>query len=207
MTIHRFALVLALVFTSLAGLAEAQAPVYPREIRGYKVERAVVELKKDKKQPVTEADEDALLRLGEPRFGDTTPLGISVEVPIVVSPVKQKGHVDFMMFEEVVVNGTSVDIDEYQREFDLPNEKPLTLKDPLKIYINLPGVVLTAIGEWGNSKETWLITGRIYACGKFNKSILKFKRCIPIELKLNFPNPLKQRADKPSPQNLNGTSK
>jgi len=194
MIIHRFALVLVSVFAPFAGLAEAQGPVYPREIRGYKVERAVVELKKDKKQPVTEAEEDALVRLGDPRLVRATPLGLSVEVPIVISAVKQKGHVDFMMFEEIVVNGTLVEIDEHQREFDLPNNKPQTLNEPLKIFINLPEVVFTAIGEWGNSKETWLITGRIYVCGKFNKSIFKFKRCIPIELKLNTPNPLRKQS-------------
>jgi hypothetical protein len=188
---QRFLITLALLVTYLVATGVAQVPVYPKEIRGYKVERAVVELKKDPKNPATDADEGSLLRLGDPQLVRATPLGISLEVPIIVSAVKQKGHVDFLIFEDVVVNGTSVEIDEYQREFDLPNKKPLTLKEPLKFYIYLPGVVFAALDEWSNSKETWLITGRVYVFGKFNKSIFKFKRCIPIELKMSVPNPLR----------------
>jgi hypothetical protein len=187
-------MVFVLLFTpAWVGLATAQAPVYPKEIRGYKVERAVVELKKDPKQPSTDLDEDALLRLGDPKLVRATPLGITIEVPIVVSPVKQKGHVDFLVFEDMAVNGTSVEIDEYRQKFDLPNKKPLTLNDPLKLYISLPGAVFTAIDDWSNSKETWPLTGRVYVFGNFNKSIFKFKRCIPVELKMTIPNPLRKQ--------------
>jgi len=196
MTIRNLFIALLLLVNASAWSAIAQAPAYPKEIRGYKIERAVVELKKDPKQTagdVPAADEDALLRLGDPKMNGVTPLGITLEVPIVVSPVKQKGHVDFLMFEDVTVNGTSVEIDEYQHSFELPNKKPLTLNEPLKIYINLPGVLFGALGEWSNSKETWVITGRVYVFGKFNKSFLKFKRCIPVELKMNVPNPIRKQ--------------
>jgi hypothetical protein len=181
---------MSLLLSPLAALG--QQPPYPKEIRGYKVERAVVELKKDPKQPTTDLDEDGLLQFGDPKLVAATPLGVSIEVPIVVSPVKQKGHVHFLMFEDMVVNGTPVEIDEYNRTFDLPNKKPLTLSEPLKLYIQLPGVVFAALGEWGNSQETWPVTGRIYVFGKFNKSIFKFKRVIPIELKMTIPNPLRK---------------
>ncbi len=185
----RIVVILCLLLSPMT--ATPQQPSYPKEIRGYPVERAVVELKKDPNQPTTGDDEDALLRLGDPKVIGVTPLGIDIEVPIVVSPVKQKGNVHFLMFEDMVVNGMSVEIDEYHRKFDLPNKKPLTLNEPLKLYIRLPGVVFAALGEWGNSKESWLVTGRIYVFGKFNKSIFTFKRVIPIELKMTIQNPLR----------------
>lgn len=171
--------------------AMAQSRVYPEAIRGYKVQRAVVELRKEMKQNGADVSEDALIRLGDPQLARVTPVGISLEVPIVVSPVRQKGHVDFLLFEEMVVNGTSVEIDEYHRAFDLPNKSPLTLKEPLKFYVYTPQAVLAAVDEVSNSKETWVITGRVYVFGKFNKSLLKFKRCIPVELKLTIRNPLR----------------
>ena len=188
-----FAIIITLCFLLSPLAALGQQPSYPKEIRGYKVERAVVELKKDPKQPTTDEDENALLRLGDPKLVSATPLGVTIEVPIVVSPVKQKGHVHFLMFEDMVVNGTPVEIDEYNRTFDLPNKKPLTLSEPLTLYIQLPGVVFAALGEWGNSQETWPVTGRIYVFGKFDKSIFKFKRVIPIELKMNVRNPLRKQ--------------
>ena len=185
---------------------------YPKEIRGYKVERAAVELKesKNKKSQSSEQktesnsssptksndnqNKDAptpLIQFGSPRVARITPLGISLEIPVVVSPVRQKGRVDFLVFENMVVNGTSVDIDEYHRAFDLPNNKPLTLKEPLRFYVYLPSAILAAIDELGASAKRWPITGVVYIFGKFKKSIFRFKRVIPIELNLTVPNPLK----------------
>ena len=201
-----------------AATAAAQTHDYPKEIRGYKVERAVVEVKRsdskerksnrDKSQTAqqnspnaneptdnqTGSDPDALIQLGKAQLARVTPLGVTFEVPLVVAPVKRSGHVDFLLFEAMVVNGTSVDIDEYRRAFDLPNKQPLTLREPLSIYLHLPSAVLAAIGEWSNSKETWPVTGRVYVCGSFKKSILSFKRCVPVEINTTMRNPLQNRA-------------
>src|ERR1044072_4536737 len=118
--------------------AQTQTRTYPDKIRGYKVERTVVEMKKPEGQPGgSDSDVDSLIKLGDPKVARITPLGITFEVPIVVSPVKQSGHVDFLVFEDMSINGRSVDIDEYKHEFELPNKKPATLSSPLRIYIYL----------------------------------------------------------------------
>ena len=203
---------IVLVFVSGATAVLPQSRSYPKEIRGYKVERTVVEVKKpEKKNPKSgnastqndganpddsgansEADVDELIRFGEPRLTRATPLGITFEVPIVVSPVKQSGQVDFLMFEDMVVNGTSVDIDEYHHKFDLPNKDSLTLREPLRFYIYLPSALLAALGDWSDTKETWPVTGRVYVFGKFKKSIFSFKRVVPVELNLTMRNPLRK---------------
>jgi len=201
----------------VASAAATQTGDYPKEIRGYKVERAVVEVKRsDSKETKstgnksqtpqqnaananeptdnqTRSDPDTLIQLGKPQLARVTPLGVTFEVPLVVAPVKRSGHVDFLLFEAMVINGTSVDIDEYHRAFDLPNTQPLTLREPLSIYLHLPSAVLAAIDEWSNSKETWAITGRVYVCGIFKKSILSFKRCVPVEINTTMRNPLQYR--------------
>jgi hypothetical protein len=174
----------------------AQKGVYPKEIRGYKVEVAAVEVKKtdedQENQKGPESDPDLLL-FGDPHLARVTPLGISLEIPLVVSPVRQKGRVDFMVFEDMVVNGTSVEIDEYHDAFELPNTNRLTLKEPLKFYLYLPQAVLAVVDELGNSKETWPVTGRVYVFGKFKKSLFSFKRCIPVDLNLTIRNPLRDK--------------
>jgi hypothetical protein len=197
-------------------IAVAQTRSYPTEIRGYKVERTAIEIKKPetkKAKPVdpnqtarnpskndgqadgqkaSDSDIDALIQFGQPQLARVTPLGITFKVPIVVAPVTQKGRVDFLMFEDMVVNGSSIDIDEYHRAFDLPNKKPSTLREPLSFYIYLPRAVLAAIGEWSESKATWPVTGRVYVFGKFRKGLFSFKRCVPVELNLTMRNPLKE---------------
>jgi hypothetical protein len=208
------------VLTLVSGVATVlpQTRTYPKEIRGYKVERTVVEIKKpETKSPNSgndnsrnrndgaaqseqsdsaansEAEVDELIELGKPQLARVTPLGITFEVPIVVSPVKQSGHVDFLVFEDMVVNGTSVNIDEYHRSFDLPHKQPLTLREPLRFYIYLPSAMLAALGDWSDSKETWPVTGRVYVFGRFKKGPLSFKRVVPVELNLSMRNPLKER--------------
>ena len=216
-----FGVPVLLVFIVIAQATStfSQTRTYPKEIFGYKVERTVVEVKKPDKsrksgnatgqtgdnsggQPNrdgpasresdAESDVDALIKFGKPQLARITPLGITFEVPIVVSPVTQSGRVDFLVFEDMVVNGSSVEIGEYHRAFDLPNKDPLTLGEPLRFYIYLPGAMLAAIGEWSDSKETWPVTGRVYVFGKFKKSIFSFKRCIPVELNLSMRNPLRE---------------
>jgi hypothetical protein len=206
---------IALTLVSGVTTVSPQTRTYPKEIRGYKVERTVVEVKKpetknakagnDKSQTAddgaeqsdsatsSEADVDQLIQLGKPQLARVTPLGITFDVPIVVSPVKQSGHVDFLVFEDMVVNGTSVNIDEYRRVFDLPNKQPLTLREPLRFYIYLPSAMLAALGDWSDTKETWPVTGRVYVFGKFKKGPFSFKRVVPVELNLTMRNPLRER--------------
>jgi len=175
----------------------AQTPNYPKEIRGYKVERAVVEMKRGQNQKTdkpapADTNPDTLIRFGEPELARLTPLGIRLEIPIVVAPVTQKGHVDFLMFEDMVVNGTPVRIDEYHREFDLPNKDDLVLDKPLKFTVNLPNAMLGVLGEVIDSKETWLVTGRVYVFGHFKKLLFTFKRTIPVEINLKIRNPMRK---------------
>ena len=203
----------ALLTVSSAATVLTQSRDYPKEIRGYKVERTVVEVKKPERKSErsgngqtqsdgadrndesvnAEADVDELIRFGQPHLTRVTPLGITFEVPIVFSPVKQSGHVDFLVFEDMIVNGTSVDVAEYHRTFDLPNKNPLTLREPLHFYIYLPSALLAALGDWSDTKETWPVQGRVYVFGKFKKGIFNFKRVVPVELNLTMRNPLRER--------------
>jgi hypothetical protein len=144
-----------------------------------------------------------LIQFGEPRVVRVTPLGLTLEVPITIAPVKQGGHVDFLTFEEMVVNGTPVTVDEYDHPFELPNKNPLTLREPVRLFISAPRILLGALDEWGNSKEVWPVTGRVYVFGRFKKFLFKFKRAVPIELSLSLSNPLrveKQRIEPASEQ-------
>lgn len=206
---------LALLLASAATLAQQpNAPAYPKEIRGYKIERAKVEIRRQKdtgeakntneaKKPDAANDTDALIQFGEPRVARVTPLGLTLEVPITIAAVKQGGHVDFLTFEEMVVNGTPVTVEDYNYSFELPNKSAMTLPVPVRLFISTPRVLLGAFDEWGNSKEMWPITGRVYVFGRFKKFLFKFKRAVPIELSLSLANPLrveKQRVEPASNQ-------
>lgn len=184
--------------TTSGEAAAMPAPrVYPKEIRGYKVELAKVEIKRQDARGSAaasdETDADALIQLGEPHVTGLSPLGITLEVPVTVAAVKQGGRVDFLTFEEMTVNGTPVTVSEYQHSFNLPNDHPVTLPDPVTIYISTPRAMLGVLGEWNQPKPVWPVTGRVYVFGQFKKFLFKFKRVVPVELSLSFRNPLKSK--------------
>jgi hypothetical protein len=186
--------------TSSASTTTPAQRAYPKEIRGYKVELAKVEIKKQEtkgaeKSSSDEGEADALIRLGEPHVVSLSPLGITLEIPVTVAAVKQGGHVDFLTFEDMTVNGTPVTFDDYQHSFDLPNDQPLTLPDPVSIYVSTPRAMLGVLGEWNQPKDVWPIKGRAYVFGRFKKFLFKFKRVVPVELNLSFKNPLRSKAE------------
>jgi hypothetical protein len=170
---------------------------YPDTIRGYKVAKAKVLVKKPvplqgESSPDTESDSsDASVQFGDFSVNRVTPLGITLELPVTVSGVKQGGHVDFLTFEDVVVNGTTVSIDDYYHPFELPTKSTAVLPAPIRVYVSSPGIVLGAIDEWNDSKETWRVSARVYVFGRYKKFLLKFKRVVPVELDLEIPNPLR----------------
>jgi hypothetical protein len=171
----------------------------PDTIRGYKVAKAKVLVKKPVPSPGqrsadTESEtSDAIVQLGDFSVTRITPLGITLELPVTVSAVKQGGHVDFLTFEDVVVNGTTVSIDDYYHPFELPTKEAAALPVPIRVYVSSPGIVLGAIDEWNDSKQTWRVSARVYVFGRYKKFLLKFKRVVPVELDFEIPNPLREK--------------
>jgi hypothetical protein len=186
--------------------SDAARPL-PKEVRGYKIHRAQVEMKKpsdsgkkkqDKKSEKEKFNKDEyyeteplLIRLGEPELVEVTPLGVTFDVPVILAAVKHQGDVDLLVFEDMKVNDTPVTLDDYVHPFKLPNKEPLALNPSLRIFVSTPQAVLRTIDEVFNSKEVWAVTGRIYVCGNFKKFLFTFKRAVPVELQTSIKNPLR----------------
>jgi hypothetical protein len=209
MTLPVCGLLILLILTSTVSVLaqDGTSRPLPKEVRGYKIHRARVEMKKtnepdkkksDKKSGKEKSDKDEydedeplLIRLGEPQLVRATPLGVTIDVPVILAAVKQQGDVDRLVFEDMKVNDTPVTLDDYVQSFKLPNKEPLSLDPPLRIFVSTPQAVLRTIDEIFNSKEVWEVTGRIYVCGNFKKFLLKFKRAVPVELQTSINNPLR----------------
>ena len=193
--VRNSAVVMVLTCTAIAAVAvtnSREERKLPKEIRGYKVERAQVELKKPKNAKDGPAiEEELLVRLGDAELVSVSPLGVTFEVPVVLSPVKQHGKIDQLVFDEMRVNDMPVTIDDYIHPFALPNKEPLTMDPPLRIFVSTPRAVLQTVDEVLNSKETWPVTGRVYVCGHFKRFLFSFKRAVPVDLQTSINNPLR----------------
>ena len=191
---------LALVLLLFAAISFAQQPeptqprVFPKEMRGYKLKRAKVEIRKSKdKRGANQSsnamrDPNALIEFGEPHIAGASLSSITVEAPIKIAAVKQGGTADFLSFEDVTINGVPVKVEDYMHSFKLPNDHPVTLPDPVRLQISTERAIAFASGQ---PQETWPVKGRVYIFGHFKKSLFTFKRVVPVELSLSLPNPMK----------------
>jgi hypothetical protein len=204
-------LILLVLPTTIVALAqqtnESTTNPMPKEVRGYKIHRAQVEMKKNgeakKKKPDKKSEkekferdeydetEPLLVRLGEAELVGVTPLGVTFDVPVIIAPVKQQGDVDLLVFEDMKVNDIPVRLDDHVHAFKLPNREPLTLAPSVRIFVSTPQAVFRTIDEVLNSKEVWAVTGRIYVCGNFKRFLFSFKRAVPVELQTSIRNPLR----------------
>jgi hypothetical protein len=199
---YRFPILLVVAFAITVSAQRsnesAKSDALPKEVRGYKVHRAQVELKKTKDSDKKKSDKDEydeteplLIRLGEAQLVSVSPLGVTFDVPVILAAVKQQGDVDRLVFEDMSVNDTPVTLEDYVHPFKLPNKEPLSLAPSLRIFVSTPQAVLRTIDELLNSKEVWQVTGRIYVCGHFKKYLFTFKRAVPVEVQTSINNPLR----------------
>src|SRR6266436_1228469 len=173
--------------------AGSSARDYPKSIRGYKLEKARIRVSKQKSESRGDPGEDipdAIVQIGTARIASLTPLGITFELPVSLSAVRQGGHVDFLTFENVIVNGTQVQVEDYHSEFELPVSGTTELPSPIRVSVSLPHALFGALDEWSDSKPSWDISARVYVFGRFKKFLMKFKRVIPVEVQQEISNPL-----------------
>lgn len=188
MLVFVVALMIAMGSTALA----QDAPL-PSKVCGYKVQQKQIELKDVKLSEREKAErvDDLLVTMGQAKLVSATPLGVTFDVPVVLSPVTHQGEVKRLVFENFRVNNTPVTIEDYDQKFKLPNREPLTLTPPLRVFVSTPEAVLGVLDEFLNSKDVWPVTGRVYVCGEYKKFIFKFKRAVPVELDTEINNPLR----------------
>ena len=194
-------LVFAITVSAQRSNENAKDDAQLKEVRGYKIHRAQVELKKtkesDKKkskkaeQEEYDETEPLLIRLGEAQLVSASPLGVTFDVPVILAAVKQQGDVDRLVFEDMSVNDTPVTLEDYVHPFKLPNKEPLSLAPSLRIFVSTPQAVLRTIDEFLNSKEVWQVSGRIYVCGHFKKYLFTFRRAVPVDVQTSINNPLR----------------
>lgn len=176
--------------------SSAEAQDYPKEIRGYKVEKAKIKVKNDNGNNESKDDKDdseAFVTLGDPTLANLGLTGITFDITARLSPLEQKGKVDFLSFKDFKVNGTAVTIEDYTESFSFEKNKPIELPAPIKVFVGMGQTLLGGIGEARDSKEEWEVTGTVFVFGKFKKFGFNFKRVVPIPVNIKIKNPVKKR--------------
>jgi len=172
-------------------LSLVSAQDYPKEIRGYKVQRIKISVKNQADKTDAKDKSEAFVKVGEPELTNVSLTGITFEISAEIDSLQQSGTVDFLTFQDFRVNGLKVEVEEYKESIEFKKNQIIVLPKPIKFSLSAKQTLLGALQEAKDAKDEWTVTGRIFVFGQFKKSFLKFKRVVPIEINLKIKNPLK----------------
>ncbi len=164
----------------------------PKAIRGYKVHKEVLVVSSK-----TTKDPDSLISVefDEPSLADISLTGVTLAMGAEMISREQSGKVDMLMFHDVKVNGIGVEIVEFSERFEFKKKEPFGLPQPVNIFLPTTGIVQAAWREMRESKDEWVVTGRVFVFGKFRKYGFHHKRVVPVDFEVTFPNPLRNSGD------------
>lgn len=182
--------ILWIIFASVAVTQEL-----PREIRGYKVHKATVKVGSDGPKDQGSAEDiltaDAGVLVSRPRVADIGLFGVVLEMTAKIFPPKQRGKIDLLAFHGFTANGIPMEFDEYRQPFELSGRSNEPFVLTLRARIRNTDILRAAYRELVDSKDEWRIRGRVFVFGRFKRFGLTFKRVVPVDLDLSFPNPLR----------------
>ncbi len=179
----------ALLTTALFGNIFSQE--LPDKIRGYKVYRGELPVVVSASADDTGKDSvDAFVKIGEPEVVEIGLSGITLELPAEIRPISQSGKIDFLTFFDLRVNSMPVEAEEYRTPFEFSRGNAVQLPLPARIFIPAERVIQAAWKEMTDSKDEWVVTGRVFVFGKFRKYGFYHKRVVPIDFEVTIKNPL-----------------
>ena len=170
----------------------------PKEIRGYKVQKAKISVVNrnaetgNSKSGKSDASE-AYVKVSAPELADVSLTGITLELLAEIEASEQSGKVDFLTFHDFRVNDLAVEVEEYKESFEFKKKQKTVLPKPIKIFVGTGQTLRGALAEFNDSKTEWTITGRIFVFGHFKKAGFSFKRVVPVEINLKIENPLREK--------------
>ena len=170
----------------------------PDEIRGYKVYNAKISVTNQSDKKDKNDRSDAFARLTEPKLADTSPTGLTFEISAEIDALNYQGKINFLTFKDFTVNGLSVNVEEYTSSFEFKRNQTIALPKPIKIFLGTGQFLKGALGEATDSKEDWVVTGKVFVFGKFKKSGFNFKRVVPVDVSVTIKNPVVKEKILPS---------
>lgn len=186
-----FAFLLLLCTIFLFSVSPADSQELPDKIRGYKVYKTEISVTNESIENKEKKDFGVEIDFEEPELSNVSLLGITLSLKSHVTVFGQSGTVDFISFKDFQVNDINVEIEEYKTSFEFKKGETVQLEKPVEIFINTKQTLRGAVKEYTDSKDEWLITGRVFVFGRFKKFGFNFKRVIPVDVSLTIKNPLK----------------
>jgi hypothetical protein len=161
----------------------------PQEIRGYKVQRASIDVVGPSGEPAR-SELDASISFGDPKLTQLSVTGLTFELEAEAKPMAASGTIEFLTFYDFQVNGIRVTVEDYSGPLQFRRNQTVKLPKPIKISIGRAAILQAAWNELTESKTTWTVTGRVFVFARFRKFGMSFKRVVPFDVRLSIRNPV-----------------
>ena len=132
------------------------------------------------------------VRFGTPRPVEVTWSELVVDVPVVVRPVGVSGTVESITFSDLRLNGIPFEIDPYTASFDLPEDEPASLAQPLRLRVKFSRVAPGVLEEALMPSDSLRLTGGVAVEGTFRKWFLTVRRKVEVPIDEQGPNPISE---------------
>lgn len=159
----------------------------PDKIRGYKVYRSKIRYSVSTRSAGSEP-----VSFHGSKLVSASPLGVTFEADLNITPIPQEGRVDFLTFHDFTVNGVPVEIYEYDVSFSIRKNAPVVLPQPATAFLSTPRLAQAAWLEMRDSRPVWSVKGRVFIFGRFKKYGLSFKRVVPVDVAFDIENPVRR---------------
>ncbi len=175
----------ALIFLLLAAFA-VTGQKYPDRIDGYKVHKKPVVIRSND-QKADKRDFD--LQFEDPAFAGASITAVKFELQANVRS-EHSAKIEKIRFENLTVNGISVEVNEFNAGFTLISDEMLRLPERFKASVSSLRAAKAVWLELTDPKKEWRVKGTAYIFGRFKRFGMTFRRAIPVEFDLLVKNPI-----------------
>src|SRR5690606_274678 len=174
---------------SAAAFAQQPDVPLPKKIRGYKVHDEILKYTFPAENDSEPKEFTAVI--AEPVLKGVTLTGLSFSLDAEITSLKQGGTIEIISFHYFRVNHIPVAVNEFAEPFMLKKGVAFRLPEPVTIELSAIGMIRGAWQEMRDSREKWIVTGRIFVFGKFKKFGFHFRRVVPVDVVIAIDNPVR----------------
>ncbi len=163
----------------------------PSKIDGYKVHHSKIKIAVDEPALGGSYDADAVVNISSLKFASVSLSGLTIEIDAEIKSIKETLKIDRVSFDNVVVNGFRVKVEDYNHSFNIRKGESVSLPKSARITIGPTQLPLAAYNELVNSPKTLSVKGSANVFGRVKRFGVTFKRVVPVKFDLEFKNPLR----------------
>ena len=116
--------------------------------------------------------------------------GAKAQVTGEIESLRHEGQIDLLIFRDLTVNGSPVQVADHKENFRLEKGRPYRLRRPLEVTTGPLTTIKAAVSDSLRKAPRLQINGTVLVFGRFKRFGFTHKRVIPVKIALSIENTL-----------------